>query len=119
MAALDELISRSAAWYRDQPAVDDGSRSLSFADVDARSNRLANCLAGLSADRGSRVAMLLPNRLESVEVDFAIIKAAKVKVPVNTRLRPREWTFILADSGADTLIFDGAEEDSVAEIARH
>jgi acyl-CoA synthetase (AMP-forming)/AMP-acid ligase II len=60
--------------------------------------------------------MLLPNRLESVEIDFAIIKAAKVKVPVNVRLRDQERTFILADSGADTLIFDSAEEDSVAEI---
>jgi long-chain acyl-CoA synthetase len=117
MAALDELISRSAGWHRNLPAVVDRDRVLTFADVEERSNRLANCLASLSEQRGGRVGMLMPNRLEWVEIDFAIIKAAKVKVPVNTRLRTSERAFILADSGAETLVFDSAEEESVAEIS--
>jgi acyl-CoA synthetase (AMP-forming)/AMP-acid ligase II len=117
MTALNFMVSRAAAWYGTRTAVEDGTRALSFTDVEQRSNRLAHALLARSGERGARVAMLLPNRLESVEVDFAIMKAGKAKIPVNVRLRNAERAFLLADSGAETLIFDSSGEESVAEIA--
>ena len=106
MADLAALIDRAARRFGDQTAVVDGARTLSFRDAGERSDRLANVLIGLSPLKGSRVALLMPNRLEFVESDFAIIKAGKVKVPVNSRLSDDERQFLLADSGTDTLIFD-------------
>ncbi|MFC0530503.1 class I adenylate-forming enzyme family protein [Phytohabitans kaempferiae] len=116
MVTIDVLIARAAAWFGSRPAVVDGERTASFADVERRSNRLANTLAGLGGAVGGRVAMLLPNRLESVEVDFGIAKSGRVRVPVNTRLTLDERAFLLTDSGADVLLFDAGEEESAAEL---
>jgi len=74
--------------------------------VGERSSRLANALRGLGLQDGTRVALLMPNRLEFVEADFGIAKAGMVRVPVNPRLLPEEREHILADSGAEVLIFD-------------
>ena len=117
MLPIASLIRRSARRHGRRTAVLDGDRSLSFREVDERSDRLAHALTGLSPVAGSRVALVMPNRLEHVEVDFAVIKAGKVKVPVNTRLRPDERRHLIEDSGADVLVFDGTEEDWAADLA--
>jgi acyl-CoA synthetase (AMP-forming)/AMP-acid ligase II len=106
MTTLTQLIDRATRWHRDRVAVLDGDRSLTFGEVGARSNRLANALHGLGAAPGDRVALLLPNRLESVEADLALVKAGLVKVPINPRLVDREREYLLANSGARALIFD-------------
>jgi acyl-CoA synthetase (AMP-forming)/AMP-acid ligase II len=112
---VPSLIARAASWYSSQVAVEDGQLTLSFADVDERSNRLANALCGLSPEPGSRVAVLSPNRSELVEIDFGIAKAGKIRVPVNTRLKDAEREYILADSGADALIADEAYADQAGQ----
>lgn len=117
MSHLSAVISRSVSWFADRSAVVDGDRALSFLEVDRRSSRLANALRGSTPERNARVALLLPNRLELLEIDLAITKAGFVKVPINTRLRNEERSFVVDDSGAAVLIFDGAEEESVAAVA--
>lgn len=116
MSSIPEIITGAAARFGDAVAVSDGQIQLSFADVDRRSNRLANALLSLSAEPGGRVALLTPNCVRSVEIDFAIAKAGKVRVPVNTRLTPSERAYILRDSGAETLLFDSSEKDFVASL---
>ena len=105
MIPLPEIMSRSAATFADTTAVSDGTASLTFAEVEARSNQLANALRTLSRERSGRVAILTPNRVESVELDFAIAKAGKVRVPINTRLSIDERAYLLENSGAETLLF--------------
>jgi acyl-CoA synthetase (AMP-forming)/AMP-acid ligase II len=94
----------------------DGRRKLTFMQVEQRSNRLANALRALSPETGTRVALLLPNRAEFVEADFAIAKAGKVKVPVNPRLASGEREWVLSDSDADVLIFDTAYREFADEV---
>lgn len=116
MISIPYVIARAARTYGDAVAVTDGRRSLSFRDVDERSNRLANGLLALSSEPSGRVAILTPNRLESVELDFAIAKAGKVRVPVNTRLSTDERAYILENSAAETLLFDSGEAEFVAAV---
>ena len=118
MTSIARIIDRAAIWYGDAPAVVDGPRTLSFRQVGERSNRLANALLSFSTAPGGRVAMLMRNRLEFVEIDFAIAKAGKVRVPINPRLLPDEREHILRDSGAEALIFE-AEFAPYVEAARH
>lgn len=103
-----QAISRAARWYSTETAVVDGNRRLTFRDVDERSNRLAQALLALDGTKGERVALLLRNCAEFLEVDWALAKANKVKVPLNTRLNPREWLYILQNSGATTLVYHSA-----------
>lgn len=104
MVAISTLISRAARWYGAAIAVDDGRLVLTFSDVEERSNRLANAIAALCPEAGSRVAILSSNRSELVEIDFGVAKAGRVRVPINSRLGEAECRHVLADSGADLLI---------------
>ena len=119
MISIPYVIARAAQTFGDAVAVTDGVSGLTFRAVDERSNRLANALLALSPERSGRVAILTPNRLESIELDFAIAKAGKVRVPVNTRLSLEERVHILQNSGAETLLFDAGEADIVAAARNH
>lgn len=99
-------ISRAADWYGERVAAIDGDRSLTFAELEERANRLAHVLIRRGARSGGQVAILLPNSLEWLEADFGVLKAGKAKVPINVRLAPEERKYILANSRAETLITD-------------
>jgi acyl-CoA synthetase (AMP-forming)/AMP-acid ligase II len=116
MPTIPELVERSARAYGPRLAVVDGDRRLTFAEVGDRSGRLANVLAALTAEPGARVAILLRNRLEYVECDFAIARAGMVKVPINPRLSDDERRYLLADSGASVLITESGERSRAAEL---
>jgi acyl-CoA synthetase (AMP-forming)/AMP-acid ligase II len=94
----------------------DGARSATFAQVDDRCVRFANALCALAPGEGSRVAILMPNRLEYIEADLAIARAGMVKVPINPRLSDDERSFILEDSGASVIITDSSELERVKDL---
>lgn len=106
MTDVSLRMHRAAAWFADRVAASDGDRSLTFAELEERCNRLAHVLLRRGARSGGRVAILLPNSLEWLEADFGVLKAGKAKVPINTRLTPDEREYLLADSRAETVITD-------------
>lgn len=71
-------------------ALADGKRRLSFAALNERVNRAAHALAGLGVGRGDRVALLLENRLEYVELELAAAKLGAIAACQNWRLAPPE-----------------------------
>ncbi|MEM0953244.1 MAG: long-chain fatty acid--CoA ligase [Pseudomonadota bacterium] len=94
-------------------------RRFTFAETNARCNRLAHALLAMDLEPGDRVAVLAKNSIEFVESYYACAKIGCVLVPVNWRLAPPEIAYILADSGAFALIYDSEFEDSLAEAAAH
>ena len=117
MNALAELISRAGREFAGREALAGEARSLSFAAVEADSNRLASALsARLSVAKGDRVAIMLANCPEFVVADFALIKAGLVRVPVNPRYVAPEIEFILSHSGAAALVTSSAFAGVVAQI---
>ncbi len=93
-----------------------GTRRLSFAELDARANRAAQALAARGVRSGDRVALLIMNGTEFVESFYGLAKLGAVVVPVNWRLVPDELAFILKDAGAQTLIYGGEFAEAVADI---
>lgn len=71
-------------------AVVDGNRVLTYAELEERSNRLANGLLGLELKRSDRVALLARNCLEYVEIELAAAKADVILAALNWRLGDRE-----------------------------
>lgn len=116
LTTIAQLVDRASLRFGERIAVVDGERHLSFREVGRRSNRLANALQGLSPSPGSRIAVLLSNRLEFVEIDFAIAKAGKVKTPINPRLSDNERQFILSNSGADVVFTEAREIDRIESM---
>jgi len=90
-------------------------RSHSYAALNQRADRAARMLADqLDVGAGDRVALLGENRLEQVELFFAVAKLGAVLVPVNWRLSPDEVAYILADA-EPTVLFYGSDVDATAE----
>jgi O-succinylbenzoate-CoA ligase len=89
---------------------------LTFAQLNQRSNRLANAFNAAGIEKGERVGLLLMNSAEFMEAYFALAKVGAVVVPLNWRLVADELEFILKDSGTRRLIYDDEFVDTVAEL---
>ncbi|QKW18093.1 (2,3-dihydroxybenzoyl)adenylate synthase [Kitasatospora sp. NA04385] len=77
---LDAMIRRHAAASPDRIAVTDRERRWSYAELDARADRLAAGLAARGLRRGDRVVLQLPNVAEFFEVFFGLLRAGVVPV---------------------------------------
>ncbi|MGH2199176.1 AMP-binding protein, partial [Enterococcus faecalis] len=73
-----------------------------------RTGRIAGHLVDLAVERGDRVAILLGNRVETIESYLAIARAAAIAVPLNPDATGAEVAHFLADSGAVLVITDSA-----------
>ncbi len=80
-------------------AAENGRRRLTIGELRDASSRLANAFRGLGLTRGDRVAYVAQNHVEYLVLEFALLKAGLVKVPLNFRLTPPElrWCMELAD----------------------
>jgi long-chain acyl-CoA synthetase len=92
-----------------------GARELTYAELDERSNRLAQALLARGVAVGTRVAYLDRSSPEVVELLFAASKIGAVLVPLNWRLAVPELAAVLADSEAPVLIAG----PSFREVAEH
>jgi acyl-CoA synthetase (AMP-forming)/AMP-acid ligase II len=104
VANVGMLVARSARAHGRRIAVLSPARTLSYAELEQRSNRLANALLGLGLARGDRVGIYLPNCAEIVEIEIACYKAGLVKAPFNARLSPAEVGEIAANSEASIIV---------------
>lgn len=87
-------VARMIGWGAQRHAervafVFDG-REWTFAEVDDRSTRLANSLRAAGVEKGDRVGILIENRPEYAEAEFAVAKAGAVRVPMLTTLTVSE-----------------------------
>src|SRR5690606_20405152 len=113
------LLLTKRAWLNPQREAYVDSHSglrLTFAELNARSNRFANALRAAGLEPGERAGLLRMNSAEFMEAYFALAKAGAVVVPLNWRLVPDELEFILADSGTRRLVFGSEFVETVAEL---
>lgn len=94
----------------------DGSFRLSYAQLNASSNRIANALVDAGIQKEERVGLLLMNSREFMEAYYALAKIGAVVVPLNWRLVADELEFILKDSGTERLIFGEEFLETVTEL---
>lgn len=94
-------------------------RSISFADWDRSSDRLARALIDAGVAKGDRVALYIPpdEPLEWIVSYAAIHKAGAIAVPTNTRLARRELEYVLAHAGAVAAFVGRSNARQLAEVA--
>jgi acyl-CoA synthetase (AMP-forming)/AMP-acid ligase II len=103
---IGELFRRTVRYHAGRVAVKQDAHALTYADLGAQVNRLANALAGIGLRPGERVALLMWNRPEYVVCDFAAATAGLVKVPLNHLLTRDEVRFRIEDSEAAAVVCD-------------
>ncbi|NIJ36093.1 acyl-CoA synthetase (AMP-forming)/AMP-acid ligase II [Sphingopyxis panaciterrae] len=89
-------------------AVKFGDRETSFAELDARANRVANALIAAGVAPGDRVSALSKNHDGWYPLFFGTARARACFAPINCRLAPGEIGFILGDAGPK-LLFVGED----------
>lgn len=94
----------------------ESDETLTYADLDKRSNAVANALHDHGVAPGDRVALMMSNRVEYVVADLAVIKVGAVKVPLNDMLTPDEFEYMLSDSRASTVIAGPGFTDTLADL---
>ena len=93
-------------------------RDVTWAELEERTNRLANALvAGLGIAAGDRVALLVANRPEVVEVLGGITKAGAVYVGLNFRLGPAELDQIIDNARPRLLLCDTEPLPQTVDVA--
>nr|WP_239080142.1 long-chain fatty acid--CoA ligase [Actinoplanes brasiliensis] len=111
MLNLSILLEDSARNYPDRAAVVLGDRRLTYAQVDAAANQVANLLVERGIRPGDKVALSCPNLPYFPVAYYGILKAGAVVVPLNVLLKGREIAYHLKDSQAKAyLCFQGTPE---------
>ncbi|MEV6422566.1 Pls/PosA family non-ribosomal peptide synthetase [Streptomyces sp. NPDC051662] len=98
-------------------ALECAHHALTYAELDARANRLAHFLRGLGAGPGARVAILIPRSVEVYVSLLGVGKAGAVFVPVDPASPPDRLAFITEDAAVDLVLTTSALAPAVAGLA--
>src|SRR3954451_11731495 len=123
MPSSSRLVSRfltdTAQRHPERTAIVLGETHLSYAELDAASNQVANLLVSHGIVRGDKVALSCPNVPSFTVIYFGILKAGATVVPLNVLLKEREVAYHLADSQAKAYFaFEGSAELPIGKAAR-
>ncbi|OGK96374.1 MAG: AMP-dependent synthetase [Candidatus Rokubacteria bacterium RIFCSPHIGHO2_12_FULL_73_22] len=113
---LGTLLPRHARYRPDHLAVVFEDWRLSFRQFNARVNRLANALLGAGLAKGDKLATVLPNCLELLDVYWAAAKTGIVVVPMSPLLQTAGLAALLRNSDAVMVIAAGAFADTLERI---
>jgi L-proline---[L-prolyl-carrier protein] ligase len=102
--ALHDLLGVAAANRPGHPAVVDGDRTLTYAQLDDEVNRLAGLLAHAGVRPGDRVALHLPKCAEAIIAMYAVLAADAAYVPLDPVAPAARLSAVVEDSGARCVI---------------
>ncbi len=111
--SLLHLLDLSLVGRRDEPALEYESgagttTTLTFGELDRRSDRLAGMLSARGLEQGDRLAYFLVNRVEIIDLWLACLKLGLIAVPINVLYREREIRHIVADAEPAAVVLDAA-----------
>lgn len=112
---LSRLTSRR---FASKPAFVLGGDELTFAEVNGRSNRLAQGLGVRGVTKGDRVALVAGTVVDYAVFSQGIAKAGAIIVPVNPRMTAAEMHHVFADSGARLAFVQDELLDVVVEAVQ-
>jgi amino acid adenylation domain-containing protein len=115
---LQHLLRTSAARRGDHLAVMDRARVLTYARLDADSNRLANALREHGVAAGDRVGLYLEKSAESVIAIYAVLKAGAVYVPLDPQAPVGRVAYITRNCGIRWLLTGTEKAGSWAELLK-
>ncbi len=115
-ATVGGLLATACRRYSSSTAIEAANGTRTYGELLDRSARLANALIGLGLQPGDRVAAMLEDKAESLEVYVACAMAGFPVVHVNDRLKSAEVLHIVTDSEAKGFIHTSGRSDVVPEV---
>ncbi|WP_084783211.1 class I adenylate-forming enzyme family protein [Bacillus dakarensis] len=110
------MLKRNARHYPDKLAIIVGDTRLTYKDFNDRVNQTADVLTKFGVNKGDRVAMLLSNSIEMLELFWATAKIGAVIVPLNPMVKGKDNSFIINNCQPKLLIAGESYWDEVIAI---
>jgi amino acid adenylation domain-containing protein len=101
---LQQLLTKSAKAYPDKPAVWARGKSITYRELDERSNQLAHLLRQRGIQKGDRVGLFFPKCVESIVSMLGVLKAGGVYVPLDPQAPADRVGYIISNCGVRILI---------------
>ncbi|MBI4494254.1 MAG: AMP-binding protein [Chloroflexi bacterium] len=100
------FVERQARAYHDRVYLSFEDQVVTYADLDANVNRLANGFLNLGVQKGDKVCLMLPNCPEFIYAWLGLARIGAVEVPVNTFHKGNILQYIINHSDATTILVD-------------
>ena len=113
---IADMIRRSAYHYPDKKALIFGDTSLTYAELEAASNRVANALNGLGVKKYDRVAILAHNTIHHVLTWMGCCKIGAVYLAINYLLKGKDISYCINHSESTVFIVEDALYDLVKDV---
>ena len=114
---IGEWIFKRAVTYPEGPFLkEEDERSFTNRQFNERVNRMAHALTDWGVGRGERIAVLMTNTSEFLEIFFACAKTGGIMAPLNFRLAVPELAYILRDCTPRVFIYSADFAAKVEEL---
>src|SRR5216684_4304375 len=114
-----EFGRRARKLYGEREAVIDGDLRMTYEQFFSRCDRWSAALHGMGVKKGDRVAYIAPNTHQMLESFYAVPQIGAVLVPINYRLTPDDFVFIVTHSGATVLCVHPDHMEAVDSVRHH
>jgi len=104
METLGTLLERKAAENKSQPYLYFLDKEISYEDIDANANRMANAFSKLGVVKGDHVAIILPNCPEYLYCWFGLAKLGAVTVTINTQFKGESLKYLIEASDSKLVV---------------
>jgi amino acid adenylation domain-containing protein len=101
---LPQILSATAARHADRAALVMDQRTITYAELEAESNRFARSLVRHGICRGDHVALWLPKSIEAVVAIYGIMKAGAAYVPIDPGAPGVRMAYIARDCSVAGLV---------------
>ncbi len=113
---IADMIRRSSYHYPDKKALIFGDKCLTYAELEAESNRVANALIDLGVEKYDRVAILAHNTTHHVLTWLGCCKAGAVYLAINYLLRGKDISYCINHSESSVFIVEDGLYDLVKDV---
>ncbi|WP_280274281.1 acyl-CoA synthetase [Nocardia wallacei] len=113
---IADLVEHTVDLVPDRVALADDTRSVTYAQLEDRTNRLAHYLQEQGVGPGDKVGIYSRNTIEAVEAMVAVFKARAVMININFRYVENELQYIFDNSDMVALIHERRYSDKVAAV---
>src|SRR5580765_946513 len=111
---LQQLLTKSAQAYPDKPAVWARGQSITYRELDERSNQVAHFLRQRGVQKGDRVGLFFPKCVESIVSMLGVLKAGGVYVPLDPQAPSDRIGYIIGNCGIRILITNAERRSALA-----
>jgi acyl-CoA synthetase (AMP-forming)/AMP-acid ligase II len=113
---IGKLFTKAARSFPERSAICYGDHEWTYSRANEQINCLANGFKSLGLKKGDHVAVLQFNCPQTIETMFACFKAGICAVPINFRLHPKEYGYIIDHSDSSAVVFSQDFRDDLHSI---